>query len=239
MWRMNYSILTNIKLMLRLIEQMHRMVDQPENYSEEDRYDYAHYIVGLMQKSGHIKTECFGAENLPAEGGYVMYPNHQGQYDTYGLVSAHEKPIGVVINRERSYSTFVSEVVDMINGKRMDIEDARHGLKIINEVAQEVAAGRRYVIFPEGTYENKDPNDMLEFKPGCFKAAQKVGAPMVPVVLVNSHKPYNSRTLLPVKTQVHFLPPIYKEEYQEMNTFQIADLVKSRIRAKQEELGCR
>ena len=41
-------------------------------------YVYANHIVDLMQKSGHIRTLGFGMEHLPKEGGYMMYPNHQG-----------------------------------------------------------------------------------------------------------------------------------------------------------------
>lgn len=237
MWRMGYSIAKNLRVVPRLIRTMHRMTDQPETYSEQDIYDYVRYIVDLMKKAGHIKTECFGADNLPAEGGYVMYPNHLGKYDAYGIVSAHEKPISVVMDREMSYFMFVSEIVDALRGKRMDIHSSRQGLTIINQVAQEVAEGRRYVIFPEGAYDNKKHHNLWDFKPGCFKAATKVQAPVVPVALVNSHKVYNSWTLAPVKTQVHFLQPLYFEDYKELNTYQIAQIVKDRIQDKLMQLG--
>ena len=38
-----------------------------------------------------------------------------------------------------------------------------------------------------------------------------------------------------MKTQVHFLEPIYYEEYKDMNTKQIADMVKNKI---QDKLDC-
>lgn len=237
MWRMTYSILTNMGLMLKLDEKMHRMVDQPDKYSEKDKYEYVRYIVELMQKSGHIKTTCFGTENLPAEGGYILYPNHQGKYDAYGIVSAHEKPLSLVMDRQMSYFAFVNEIVDMVDGKRMDLHDARNGLMVMKQVAQEVSQGRRYIIFPEGTYDNKKPHSLLDFKPGCFKAAMKVGAPIVPVALVDSHKPYNSWQITPVKTQVHFLKPLYAQDYKNLNTHQVAELVKNRIREKLDQLG--
>lgn len=78
MWRMNYSIILNLPRLPKLIQTMHRMVDQPDQYSEQEKYDYIRYIIGLMKKTGHMRTECHGLENLPSEGGYVLYPNHQG-----------------------------------------------------------------------------------------------------------------------------------------------------------------
>lgn len=237
MWRMNYTILMNLHRLPKILETMHRMVDRPDLYSEQDCYDQVRYITGLMQKTGHIQTECFGAENLPAEGGYIMYPNHQGKYDAYSIVSVHDRPLSVVMDREKSYFVLISEIIEVLRGKRMDIQDARQALTIINQIAQEVAQGRRYIIFPEGAYSDKKRNTLWDFKPGCFKAATKSGVPIVPVVLVDSYKAYNSWQITPVKTQVHFLEPICHESYQGMNTTQICTMVRERIRNKQSELG--
>jgi len=237
MWRMTYSIIMNLGRLPKLAETMHRMADRPDIYSEQEKYDYIRYIVGLMKKTGRIRTECSGTENLPAGGGYVLYPNHQGKYDAYSIVDVHEKPLSLVMDREKSYYVFVSEIVDVLRGKRMDIHNSRHALTIINQVAREVAEGRRYVIFPEGAYDNNKHNSLWDFKPGCFKAATKAGVPIVPVALVDSYKVYNSWQLTPVKTQVHFLKPLYPEEYRDLSTHRIAEIVKERIREKLAELG--
>ena len=238
MWRMNYSIAMNVFRLPKLVQTMHRMADQPEGYSEQEIYDYIRYIVGLMKKTGHMKTDVFGRENLPPEGGYVLYPNHQGKYDAYSIVDVHEKPVSLVMDREMSYFIFVSEIVDALRGKRMDIRNARQALTVINRIAEEVAQGRRYVIFPEGGYDNQKRNSLWDFKPGCFKAATKAEAPIVPVALVDSYKVYNSWTLLPVRTQVHYLEPLYPRDYRNLNTHQIARIVRDRIEAKLTELGC-
>ena len=237
MWRMNYTILMNLARLPKLLETMHRIADRPDQYTEQDAYDYVRYIVGLMQKNGHIKTECYGRENLPADGGYILYPNHQGKYDAYSIVAVHENPLSVVMDREMSYFLLVDEIIEILRGKRMDIHDARQALKIISQVAEEVAAGRRYIIFPEGGYSDDKHNRLWDFKPGCFKAAVKAGVPIVPVALVDSYKPYNSRQITPVKTQVHFLEPIWYEEYKNMNTAQIGETVKKPIQSKLAQLG--
>lgn len=237
MWRMPFSIIFNLHNLPRVVETMHRMTDRTDIYTDQQRYDYVRYVVGLMKRTGHMRTEAFGEENLPKEGGYVLYPNHQGKYDAYSMVDVHERAMSLVMDRERSYFIYVSEIVDTLGGKRMDIHDSRHALTVINEVAQEVAEGRRFLIFPEGGYDNKKHNSLWEFKPGCFKAATKAAAPIVPVALVDSYKVYNSWTVLPVKTQVHYLKPLYYEDYKDLNTHQIADIVKELIEAKLKELG--
>lgn len=238
MWRMNYTIAVNLPRLPKILETMHRMVDRTDLYSEQDAYDYVRdTVVGLMKKTGHIRTECFGAENLPGEGGYVLYPNHQGKYDAYSIISVHEKALTAVMDREMSYFVLVNEIMETLRRKRLDIRDARQALKVMNAVAGEVKQGRRYIIFPEGAYDNDKHNALWDFKPGCFKAATKAAAPIVPVALVDSYKAYNSWTVGPVKTQVHFLQPLYYEDYRNMNTTQIAAEVRRRIQEKLTEVS--
>lgn len=237
MWRMNYSIALNLHRLPKMLQDMHRMVDRPDLYSEQDKYNYVRYITELMQKTGHTKTICFGKENLPVEGGYILYPNHQGKYDAYSIVSVHEKALSVVMDREMSYFILISEIIDILQGKRIDIHDARQALTVINQVAQEVKQGRRYIIFPEGAYSSEKRHDLWEFRPGCFKAATKAEVPIIPVVLVDSYKVYNSWCITPVTTQVHYLKPIYPEIYRNLTTTQIAAMVKEQIQNKLNELG--
>ncbi len=237
MWRMNYTILMNLPRLPKILETMHRMTDRPDLHSEQECYDYVRFVTGLMRRTGHIKTQGFGTENLPAEGGYLLCPNHQGKYDAYGIVSVHDKPLSVVMDREMSYFPLVHEIIETLRAQRMDIKDTRQALTVIKQVAQELSQGRRYILFPEGGYSNEKRHALWDFKPGCFKAATKAKVPIVPVVLVDSYKVYNSWSFLPVKTQVHFLEPIGFEAYQSLNTTQIAALVKGRIQSKLQELG--
>ena len=236
MLRFFYLIVRNIFIIPGIIKKMRRMIADG-NYSEEEGYAYLQYIVGLMQKTGHIKTLVYGEENLPKEGGYVMYPNHQGKYDAYGIASVHKKPCTVVIDKERSNFIFVKEVVDMIKGKRLDKKDVKQGFRIMKEVAEEVSAGRRYIVFPEGGYAKGKTNTLEEFKNGCFKMSVNSKTPIVPVALVDSYKVMNSSQRGSITTQVHFLPSIPYEVYQGLKTKEIAELVRESIQAKLDEVA--
>lgn len=207
-----------------------------EAATEEECYEYLQHIIRFMQKKGHTRTEVYGAENLPKEGGYVMYPNHQGKYDAFGIVGAHEKTCTVVMDKAKSYDLFIKEVIDMIKGKRLDKEDVKQAFTIIIEMTEEVMQGRRYIIFPEGEYDKEKKNTLWDFKAGCFKVSQKSKTPVVPVAIIDSYKAWNSSTLKTVTTQVHFLEPIPYEEYKDLKTNGIAALVKERIQAKIDEV---
>ena len=205
------------------------------DFPEEKRYRMAQRCIRIMMRHGRIRTEYSGQEYLPREGGYVMYPNHQGKYDSLGIMYAHPRPCTLVIDYERSKLPIVSPFVDLIQGKRLNKRDMKSQMKTILQVAEEVKAGRRYIVFPEGGYEH-NKNDVQDFMPGSFKCATKAKAPIVPVALIDSYKPFGINSLRKVRTQVHFLAPIYYDEYREMTTPQIAELVKERIG---EEIGKR
>lgn len=214
---------------------MHCLLRQ-DPFDEKKAYDYIKKIIRIMHRTGRIRTQVFGEENLPAEGGYIMYPNHQGRYDGYAVVHGHEKSCSVVMDKKRSYFPFVKEVIDLVRGKRMELDNMRQSLMIINEVAEEVKQGRKYIIFPEGGYDKSKRNNLWEFKTGCFKASLKSKTPIVPVVLIDTYRAMDISYLGPVWTQVHYLEPIPYEDYKDMKTREIALLVKERIQEKLDEL---
>lgn len=77
----------------------------PEKYSERFRYEYNKHAIRLMNHTGRIYTQAYGAENLPKDGGYVMFANHQGKYDALGIMLTHEEPCSVVMDEARSFKS--------------------------------------------------------------------------------------------------------------------------------------
>ncbi len=218
------------------IIKMHRLA-KAEGRTEENTYEYLRMVVEVMKNASYVRTEVHGLENLPKEGGYVMYPNHQGKYDAYSIVAVHEKPCTVVMDKAKSYDLFINQVIDLVKGKRLDKEDVRQSLGIIMEVTKEVEQGRRYILFPEGEYDKEKKNSLREFKAGCFKASLKSKTPVVPVVLIDSYRAWNSSCFGWVTTHVYFLEPILYQEYKDMKTKQIAELVRERIQEKINEVS--
>ena len=84
------------------------------------------------------------------------------------------------------------------------------------------------MIFAEGT-RSKNGNKVGDFKGGSFKSATKAKCPIIPVALIDSFKPFDTKSIDPVTVQVHFLEPILYEEYKDMKTTEIASVVKERI----------
>lgn len=199
-----------------------------EKYTEEQRYAVIKDKIYSINRAGRVTIDGHGMETLPGEGGYVMYPNHQGLFDTLALFETHEKPFTAVVKKEMEHVFLVKQVIRLLKAQTMDRGDVRQSMKVIMQVAKEVKEGRRYVIFPEGT-RSKKGNDLLDFKAGSFKAAISAKCPIVPVALIDSYKAFDTNSIQKVTVQVYYLPPMYYEEYKDMKSGEIAAEVKRRI----------
>ena len=197
-------------------------------YPEAEAYAHIRKILTLGVESGNIRMQVTGQENIPTEGGFLLYSNHQGLFDVVSIVVGCETPISAVYKKEIENIPFINEIATCLKGLAMDRKDPRQSLQVIQEVTKEVMAGRRYIIFPEGT-RSKKGNVPGEFKGGTFKSAMKAKASIVPVALIDSFKPFDIKDTGTVSVQIHYLEPIYYEEYKDMKTLEIASLVKSRI----------
>ena len=229
MLRMYYVILICLPLVLYYIAKAYYIKYHESDYTENARYDVARRCVRICMRVGRIKTLCYGQENLPEDGGYVMFPNHQGKFDLLGIIASHQSPCTMVMDYERSRLPIVNPFVELIKGQRLDKSDMKKQVRTILNIIQEVKQGRRYIVFPEGGYENNG-NELQKFLPGAFQCATKSKAPIVPVAIIDSYKVFQINSLRKITTQVHFLPPILYEEYAGMSTAEIAELVKCRIR---------
>lgn len=229
MFRFFYVILLNLWRAFYVLPIMRYKANRPAKYTLEERYACAKWVVHRMQRTGRITTKAYGLENLPEKNGYVMYSNHQGKYDAVGIVDTHERPLSLVMDEARSHVMLTAQFLDLLESKRLVLDDVRQGLKIMKEIARELKEDHKnFLIFPEGGYTDNH-NMVCEFKGGSFKCAQKAKAPIVPVAIINSWKVFGAKGLGAVETEVHFLPPLYYDEYKGMNTNEIAAAVKNRI----------
>ena len=228
MLRFYYVILVSIPFIIFYLIMAEYYVRNRERYDEEQCYRLAKKVVVRFKKNARIRTISYGEEHLPKEGGYIMYSNHQGRYDAVGIISAHKKPCTVVMDEVRSRLLIVNQFVELLEGIRLSRTDFRQQVECAKAIQNGVEQGRRYIYFPEGGYE-RNGNKLQEFRPGAFNCVKKAKAPIVPVAIYDSHLPFDVNSLRRVTTQVCFLEPIYYEEYKEMTTQQISEVVKERI----------
>ncbi|MBO5937912.1 MAG: 1-acyl-sn-glycerol-3-phosphate acyltransferase [Clostridia bacterium] len=235
MLRFIYVIIMRIFSIMYFVPKMAYYAKHPEKYSEEDCYRLAQDVMDRVRRTARTTTEYFGVENLPEEGGYLLAANHQSKYDGLGILLGHKKPCSVLMDKKRSNMFIAKQFVDMLKGKRLDRTSPRQQIGTLHEMADELRAGRNYLVFPEGGYGKKRDNSLSEFKYGCFTMALRAECTIVPVAIIDCWKTFSVNSLRKVRTKVVYCEPIPYEEYRDLRAKQIAELVKNRIAAAIEE----
>lgn len=221
-------VLKNFPIVPGAWQKLCRYAKHPEKYSEEEMYRHIQYILKRAVRGGNIDLQVSGTENIPKEGGFMLYANHQGMFDVLAVAATCDIPVGAVLKKELYDIPFLHQVAICTKSFPMDREDVRQSLTVIQSVIREVKAGRNYLIFPEGT-RSRNGNQMGQFHSGSFRCATKSKCPIVPVALVDSFKVLDQKGSKPVTVQIHYLKPICWEEYGNLKTTELAALVKERI----------
>lgn len=221
-------VLKNLSIVPGAWQKLCRYAKHPEKYSEEEMYRHIQYILKRAVRGGNIDLQVSGTENIPKEGGFMLYANHQGMFDVLAVAATCDIPVGAVLKKELYDIPFLHQVAICTRSFPMDREDVRQSLTVIQSVIREVKAGRNYLIFPEGT-RSRNGNQMGQFHSGSFRCATRSKCPIVPVALVDSFKVLDQKGSKPVTVQIHYLKPICWEEYGNLKTTELAALVKERI----------
>lgn len=206
MLRFIWVIVSCLFLIMYYVPKMSYYARHPEKYGEDICYQMAQVMCNHVRRRAFIKTVVTGMENLPKEGGYIM-------------------------DAKRSKLFIADQLTDLVKAQRLDKEDIKQQVQVINDVSTEIKAGRRYILFPEGGYDHSH-NELKEFMPGSFKIAKKAKCPIVPVVLYDSFKPFEGWSLRRVTTQLAFLEPIPYEVIADKTTTEIRDMVVDKIQRK-------
>lgn len=199
-----------------------------DEYPVQEKWNHIRRILSLGVSSGNIELQVHGQENIPEEDGFMMYANHQGMFDVLAIAATCERPLSAVLKKELAEIPFLKQIRLCTNSFAMDREDIKQSMTVIMDVIKAVKKGQNVLIFPEGT-RSRLGNKLVEFHRGSFKCATKTNCVIVPVAFVDCFKVLDQKGCKPVTVQIHYLKPIYPEEYKGMNTQELAEMVKGRI----------
>lgn len=205
------------------------MAKHVDKFSEDERYDLGMKIIHLVLDTCEVKIEAYGLENIPAEDGFYLCANHQEKFDPLAIWYTMPKKLGVILDDKATHRPFISELCKIIKSQKLHRRDVRSTISSINSITSDLKSGVNYMIFPEGGYEIEE-KVLGDFRPGSFKSPIRAHCPILPVCIVDSYRIFDKgyKTTKPI--QVHYLKPIMPEEFENLKTQELAELVKSRIK---------
>ncbi len=226
--RLVKMLLGNAFRLPSLYGRLCRYAKDPDKYEEQEKWDHIRKIMQAAIAHANVDLVVTGVENLPENGGFMLYGNHQGMFDVVAVAATCPKPLGAVYKKELREVPLLKQIYACTKSFAMDREDVRQSLTVIQAVTTEVLKGRNYLIFPEGT-RSKKGNEMGQFHGGSFRCALKAKCPVVPFALIDCFRVLDQKGSGRLRVQLHYLPPIAYGEYKDLKTTQLAELVKERI----------
>lgn len=164
-----------------------------------------------------VKITVKGKENIPTDRAVLYVGNHRSYFDI--LVGYVTVPglLGFVAKKEMLRYPSLSTWMKYVNCLFLDRKNVKEGLKTILTGIEQVKNGISVWIFPEGTRnEEADPMDMLPFKEGSLKIAEKSGCPVIPVALTGTSEIFEQHLpfMRPSHVTIEFGTPFFPKELE-------------------------
>lgn len=133
------------------------------------------------------RLNVIGKERIPKDSSVLYIGNHRGFFDIVILYTLVPGLTGFVAKQEIKKVPILNLWMTYMNCLFLNRDDIREGLKTILEGIEKMKTGISMCIFPEGTRSRgESETDMLPFKEGSFKLAEKSGCPIVPIAMRNT-----------------------------------------------------
>lgn len=227
-----HFVLKAIPTLVTKYHKVKKMEKHPEKYSLEERFNTAQDFLRRINKAAfHCEFIIQGEENILNEQA-IYYANHTSNGDPITFLNIMPRPFAFLAKQEAMKMVIVGTLAKLVGSQFIDREDLRSELKVFKAIDKELTdnPSLSFVVFPEGTRSKRPDFKLGDFHPGSFKIATRREAPIVPVALFMTDRLlFQKYHYKKYPIQVRFLKPLYKEDYADMSTKEIADYCKTAI----------
>lgn len=177
-----------------------------------------------------VKRTVIGRENIPKDEPILYIANHRSYFDVPVAYVSLPTLTGFMAKKEIRRIPFLRTWMHLLQCLFLDRDDIRQGMKTILQAIEQVKAGYSIFISPEGT--RNQGQEMLPFKEGSFKVAEKTGCAIIPVALSNTddifenHVPWVRST----KVIIEFGKPIYPNQLDKEQRKHLGSYVQNIIK---------
>ncbi len=138
----------------------------------------------LMLKVAGVRLTVIGEEHVLKDQAVLYIGNHRSYFDILLTYSRCPRLTGYVAKVEMLRYWLLRDWMKALYCLFLDREDMKAGLKTILQGIEYIKNGISICIFPEGTRNRQE--EMLPFKEGSLKMAEKTGCPIIPMAITNS-----------------------------------------------------
>lgn len=158
------------------------------------------------------KITVIGYENIPKDEAVLYVGNHRSYFDILITYCRCPGLTGYVAKDGMEKIPLLSTWMKRLYCLFLNREDIREGLKTILIGIEQIKNHISMCIFPEGTRNKGD--EMLPFKEGSLKMAEKTGCAIIPMAITNSAEIFENHLykIKPAHVILEYGKPIYPKE---------------------------
>lgn len=177
-----------------------------------------------------VRRTVIGRDNIPKEEAVLYISNHRSYFDVPVAYSSLPTLTGFMAKKEIGKIPFLSTWMKFLQCLFLDREDIKQGLKTILQGIDLVKNGYSVFISPEGTRNHG--KEMLPFKEGSFKIAEKTGCAIIPVAISNTDEVFENHMpwVRSAHVVIEFGKPIYPKELEKEQQKFLGSYVQGIIR---------
>lgn len=149
------------------------------------------FFKGLWRLSGG-KAIIKGKENVPTDQPVLYVANHRGIFDVIVGYQYVKNNTGFIAKDSLRHVPLIGTWMYLMNCLFLNRTDIKAGMKTILDGINLIKAGSSVLIFPEGT--RSIGGDLLPFKEGSLKIAEKSGCLIVPVAITGTEKLFENQS---------------------------------------------
>ena len=109
--RLVLMVLRNLWRVPKLYGKLCHYAKYTDRYPEQEKWGHIQSILKLAVKSGNVDLQVRGLENLPQEGPFMLYSNHQGMFDVVAIAATCDLPLGCVLKKELENVPLLKQIV--------------------------------------------------------------------------------------------------------------------------------
>lgn len=202
----------------------------PEKYDLKLRFSKVQKIIRRILKAFNVSIKDINLSEFnnakDGDKNRFIVCNHLSDADPLILIAYAKRPITFVAKKEIMKFPFVGRIVKILDGEFIDRDDLKMQLKSFRNVEKKMKEidNLDWIIFPEGTRNRTDVNEVQEFHYGTFKPAMRNNLDIYVLSLLGSQRILDKKCndkcyVIPVK----LMKVITSEEYQNRTTVDVSN----------------
>ena len=203
----------------------------PQEMHEQTLMELKAIFKTVMKVAG-MELTILGAGKVPEDQAVLYVGNHRSYFDIVAGYMAVPHRTGYIAKTEILKVPLLGGWMNAAGCFFLDRKNLKAGLKTILQAIQSVKDGTSVWVFPEGTRnKNEDYTELLPFKEGSLKVAEKTGCLVVPVAITGTADIYeNHRPFVrPSKVTLEFGDPFYIKDLPEEQRKMSGSYTRERI----------